>query len=128
MRSTVARGGGEIACEVIDHAPAWEEPAPTVLFHHGVGACGAVWDGWTPTLVNRFRLVRFDLRGHGASPLPPGFEWSLDAAVDDLEAVASAAGADRFHLANRWEAPSRSHSRPGARTACSRSRYRTGRT
>ena len=50
------------------------------------------------TLVNRFRLVRFDLRGHGASPLPTGFEWSLDAAVDDLEAVASAAGADRFHL------------------------------
>lgn len=99
MRGTAARRGGEIAWEVIDHAPAWEEPSPAVLFHHGVGACGAVWDGWTPTLVGRRRLIRFDLRGHGASPLPPGFEWSLDAMVDDLGAVAdAAAGADRFHL------------------------------
>lgn len=98
MRWTVVHGGGEIACEAIDHTPAWEGPPPTVLFHHGVGACGAVWDGWTPALADRFRLVRFDLRGHGASPLPPGFEWSLDSTVDDLGAVADAAGADRFHL------------------------------
>lgn len=98
MRWTVMHGGGEIACEAIDHTPAWEGPAPTVLFHHGVGACGAVWDGWTTALAGRFRLVRFDLRGHGASPLPPGFEWSLDSTVDDLGAVADAAGADRFHL------------------------------
>ena len=69
-----------------------------MIFHHGVASCAAAWDGWTPALVGRYRLVRFDLRGHGASPLPPGFEWSLDATVDDLGAVADAAGADRFHL------------------------------
>ena len=98
MRGSVERGGGAIAYEVIDHAPAWEGPAPTVIFHHGVASCAAAWDGWTPALVGRHRLVRFDLRGHGASPLPPGFEWSLDATVGDLAAVADAAGAERFHL------------------------------
>ena len=94
----VERAGGAIAYEVIDHAPAWESSTPTVLFHHGLGACSACWDGWTPALVGRCRLVRFDVRGHGASPMPPGFEWTLDAMVDDVRAVAAAAGAERFHI------------------------------
>ena len=98
MPGSVKHGDGAIAYEVIDHAPVWDGPAPAVLFHHGVGACGAVWDGWTPALVHRYRLVRFDMRGHGASELPPGFEWSLDSMAGDLGAVADAAGADRFHL------------------------------
>ena len=38
------------------------------------------------------------MRGHGASPLPAGFRWSLAALVDDLLAVADATGAERFHL------------------------------
>ena len=94
----VERAGGAIEYEVIDRAAAWESPAPAVLFHHGLGACSACWDGWTPALVARNRLVRFDMRGHGASPVPPGFDWSLDAMVDDVQAVADAAGAERFHL------------------------------
>ena len=98
MPEALEHGGGAIAFEVLDHVPAWEAPARAVVFHHGVGACGAVWDGWTPALAHRFRLVRFDMRGHGASDLPSGFEWSLDAMVDDLRAVADAAGAARFHL------------------------------
>ena len=34
----------------------------------------------------------------GRARFPPQFEWSLDSTVDDLGAVADAAGADRFHL------------------------------
>ena len=94
----VERAGGAIAWQVINHPAAWEAPAQTVLFHHGLGACSAVWDGWTPALVGRYRLVRFDMRGHGASALPPKFQWSLDAMVDDVRAVADAAGAERLHL------------------------------
>ena len=95
---TVERAGGAISYEVIDHVPAWESSTPTVLFHHGLGTCSACWDGWTPALVGRCRLVRFDMRGHGASPVPPGFEWSVEAMVDDVGAVADAAGVERFHL------------------------------
>ena len=95
---SVERAGGVLSYEVIDHVPAWEPPASTVLFHHGLGACSACWDGWTTALIGRYRLVRFDMRGHGGSPVPPGFEWSLDAMVDDVEAVADAAGAERFHI------------------------------
>ena len=94
----VERAGGAIAFEVIDHVPPWLAPARTMLFHHGLGARSACWDGWTPALIGRNRLVRFDMRGHGASPLPAGFRWSLSALVDDVRAVADAAGAERFHL------------------------------
>ena len=96
--NSVSRAGGAIAFDVIDHVAPWLSPAPTVLFHHGLGARSACWDGWTPALAGRHRLVRFDMRGHGASPLPAGFRWSLSALVDDLLAVADAAGAERFHL------------------------------
>ena len=94
----VERAGGAIAFEVVDHVPPWLTPARTVLFHHGLGTRSACWDGWTPALAGRHRLVRFDMRGHGASPLPAGFRWSLSALVDDLLAVADASETERFHL------------------------------
>ena len=94
----VERAGGSIVFEVIDHVPPWTSPVSTVLFHHGLGARSACWDGWTPALAGRHRLVRFDMRGHGESPLPAGFRWSLSALVDDVRAVADAAGAECFHL------------------------------
>ena len=94
----VERAGGAIAFEVIDHVPPWLYPAPTVLFHHGIGARSACWDGWTPALAGRHRLVRFDMRGHGESPLPAGFRWSLSALVDDVLAVADATDTECFHL------------------------------
>ena len=94
----VERAGGAIAFDVIDHVPPWLAPARTMLFHHGLGARSACWDGWTPALAGRQRLVRFDMRGHGASPLPAGFRWSLAALVDDVRAVADAVEAERFHL------------------------------
>lgn len=98
ISQTVERAGGAIAFEIIDHVPPWLPLAPTVLFHHGIGARSACWDGWTPTLIGRHRLVRFDMRGHGASPLPAGFRLSLSALVDDVLAVADATDTDRFHL------------------------------
>ena len=94
----VERAGGAIAFEVIDHVPPWLSPAPTVLFHHGIGARSTCWDGWTPALACRHRLVRFDMRGHGASSLPAGFRLSLSALIDDALAVADATDTDRFHL------------------------------
>ena len=98
MRDRSSASGARSPFEVIDHVPPWLTPARTVLFHHGLGTRSACWDGWTPALGGRHRLVRFDMRGHGASPLPAGFRWSLAALVDDLLEVADATGAERFHL------------------------------
>src|SRR5690606_2375422 len=43
-------------------------------------------------------VVRYDMRGHGASDAPRG-EYSLDMLTDDLEAVIRAAGLQRLHYA-----------------------------
>jgi pimeloyl-ACP methyl ester carboxylesterase/DNA-binding winged helix-turn-helix (wHTH) protein len=56
-----------------------------------------VWRHWLAELSRRFRLVRYDERGCGLSDWDIG-RFSFDDWVDDLEAVADAAGLDRFPL------------------------------
>jgi pimeloyl-ACP methyl ester carboxylesterase len=93
------RPGGSLHFEVIDATAPWAAAAPLVVFHHGIGATADVWADWLPALVDRYRIARFDTLGFGRSSVPgPGFRWSLDGLVDDVLAVARAAGADRFHL------------------------------
>jgi pimeloyl-ACP methyl ester carboxylesterase len=85
--------------DVVDLTSPWLADAETVLFHHGLGATSGTWAGWIPLLVDRYRLVFFDMRGHGRSSHPePDAPLSLDRLVDDLLAVADAAGARKFHL------------------------------
>jgi pimeloyl-ACP methyl ester carboxylesterase len=90
--------GADLAYTVTELTPPWATHGETILFHHGVGASAETWASWLPGLADRYRLVCFDLRGHGGSPLPPGFHWSVDDLAGDLIAVADAAGAERFHL------------------------------
>lgn len=90
---------GRLHFETFDAAAPWSGPAETVLFHHGIGASAGIWAGWLPSLLDRYRAVTFEMRGYGRSHVPPpGFAWSLGLLVDDLFAVADAAGAERFHL------------------------------
>jgi pimeloyl-ACP methyl ester carboxylesterase/DNA-binding winged helix-turn-helix (wHTH) protein len=56
-----------------------------------------VWRHWLAELSRRFRLVRYDERGCGLSDWDIG-RFSFDDWVDDLEAVADAAGLERFPL------------------------------
>lgn len=90
---------GKIHYEVIEHAAPWVEEPETVVFHHGIGASAGIWARWLPELVDRYRVVLFDMRGYGRSHIPPaGAKWTLDLLVEDLLAVGRAAGADRLHL------------------------------
>lgn len=90
---------GNLHYEVCDLTPPWIEEPQTVLFHHGVAAHPAVWSAWLPAITDKYRVVRFDLRGHGRSVIPnSGYQWSFAGLVDDLCRVADAAGAERFHL------------------------------
>lgn len=56
--------------------------APVVLLHPGIGD-SRVWDLILPRLAARYRLIRYDARGHGASP-PATAPYTL---LDDLIAV-----------------------------------------
>jgi pimeloyl-ACP methyl ester carboxylesterase len=89
---------GSLYYEVVDQVAPWQATGETIVFHHGIGSCAEIWRGWWPALIGSYRLVSFDMRGSGRSLPGPGFEWSLDALVDDVFAVADAAGLQRFHL------------------------------
>lgn len=88
---------GRLHYEVIDYPGPWQRDRETILFHHGIGGSAGLWMGWLPALVDRYRIVLWDMRGSGRS-VAQGFPWSLDLLVSDVFSVADAAGAARFHL------------------------------
>ncbi|MEC9186161.1 MAG: alpha/beta hydrolase [Pseudomonadota bacterium] len=96
---TIETSAGPLAYDVTDLSPNWREPQETILFHHGVGIDMDIWSDWLPVLATEFRCVRFDMRGCGRSSIPQtDQQWTMDAMMADLLAVADAAEADRFHL------------------------------
>lgn len=61
---------------------------PTVLLTHGYSATGRMWDGQVETLRDRYRVIVWDMRGHGASDYPEQLEaYSERATVDDMAAL-----------------------------------------
>ena len=48
------------------------EDAPVVVLSNSLGTTLGLWDGQLPALRERFRLLRYDIRGHGGSSTPPG--------------------------------------------------------
>ena len=98
-RSRVVPYAGKIHYEVIDLAAPWERTGETIIFHHGIGASAGIWQEWLPELIDRYRIVRLDMRGYGRSHIPaPGDKWSPEVFVEDLLAVADAVGPQRPHL------------------------------
>jgi pimeloyl-ACP methyl ester carboxylesterase len=90
---------GRIHYEVIAHPAPWVREPETIVFHHGIGASAGIWMGWLPALIDRYRIVVFDMRGYGRSAIPPaGARWTLDRLVDDLLAVTRAVGSHPPHV------------------------------
>ena len=70
-----------------------DEAAPPLLLLHGILGCAETWDWMVPRLVDRFRVLRLDFRGHGDSDRAPG-EYQEESYVSDAIAVCEqAAGA-----------------------------------
>ena len=88
---------GALHYEIVDHVAPWNSARETILFHHGIGGSSGMWAGWLPKLIDRYRIVRWDMRGSGRSACE-GFPWSLDVLVSDVFAIADAVGLERFHL------------------------------
>lgn len=95
----VQASGCTLQYELLDATVPWLEHAETIVFYHGLGANSGIWRAWAPMLADRYRMLTFDMRGHGQSSHPAdGAPLSLDIMLDDLFAVADAAGVQRFHL------------------------------
>jgi non-heme chloroperoxidase len=94
---TVTGGGG-----VRLHVREWgNADGPPILFIHGWSQNHLCWDKqYESALRDEFRLVAFDLRGHGMSEAPPGPEPYTDDRgwADDLAAVIDRLGLERAVL------------------------------
>lgn len=72
---------------------------PPVLFVHGAGMDHTMFAAQAQALTGAgFRVLRVDLRGHGASSLDEGTRFSARAALDDIEAVLVECQVDRAIL------------------------------
>jgi 3-oxoadipate enol-lactonase len=48
------------------------EDAPVLVLGSSLGTTGAMWDDQLAAFSERLRVLRYDTRGHGGSPAPPG--------------------------------------------------------
>jgi pimeloyl-ACP methyl ester carboxylesterase len=88
VRTTeIASGDARLVCDEAGVG------SPVVLVHAGI-ADVRMWDPLMPALTEEHRVIRYDLRGYGRSPLPHG-DFSH---VDDLAAVVTALTAEPVHL------------------------------
>ncbi|MEL0018861.1 MAG: alpha/beta hydrolase [Rickettsiales bacterium] len=84
--ATLTSGGVEIYYE--DHGA-----GPAVLLSHGYSATSQMWRGQVDTFKDRYRIIVWDMRGHGNSDYPddPSL-YSKAHTVADMAAVLDACG------------------------------------
>lgn len=68
---------------------------PVLMLAHSLGQDHSMWDAQVADLSNHFRVLRYDIRGHGASQATPG-EYRLEQLGADALALADALRIDRF--------------------------------
>ena len=68
---------------------------PAVVLGPSLGTRLAMWDRLADELSDRYRVIRYDTRGHGASPVTPG-PYSTDVLTEDVVALADSLGLERF--------------------------------
>jgi 3-oxoadipate enol-lactonase len=70
---------------------------PVVVLSNSLGSTHRMWDAQLADLEERFRVVRYDTRGHGGSPVPLG-PYMIDDLVDDLIALLDRLEVERTHI------------------------------
>lgn len=68
---------------------------PVLVLSNSLGTDSGMWDRQVASLLHRFRVLRFDTRGHGATEVTAG-DYSIDLLGRDLLALADALDIDRF--------------------------------
>ncbi len=79
----------------LNHRIEGPEDAPVLVTANSLGTTLAMWDAQVPAFRERFRLVRYDHRGQGGSPVPPG-PYTMDDLGGDVLALMGRLGIERF--------------------------------
>jgi 3-oxoadipate enol-lactonase len=73
------------------------EDAPVLMLSNSLGTSLAMWQPQVAAFAARFRLLRYDTRGHGASDVPP-CPYTIDEIGRDALALLDALGLARVHF------------------------------
>jgi 3-oxoadipate enol-lactonase / 4-carboxymuconolactone decarboxylase len=71
------------------------DDAPVLVLSHSLGQDHGMWDPQMTALTRHFRVLRYDLRGHGASEVTPG-DYRIEQLGEDVLALADALSIERF--------------------------------
>ncbi len=70
---------------------------PVLLLSNSLSSDLSMWDDQVPTWFQRFRVVRYDQRGHGGSTVPAG-PYSMDQLGGDAIGIMDALGVEKAHF------------------------------
>jgi len=73
------------------------EDQPVLMLSNSIGTTLHMWDGQIEELSKRFRILRYDIRGHGSSDAPAG-AYSLDRMGRDVIELLDALVISRVHF------------------------------
>ncbi len=74
-----------------------KQAAPVVMLSHSLGSSLAMWSPQLTMLQSRYRVLRYDLRGHGDSDATDG-AYSLEQLADDAVGLLNALKIDQVHF------------------------------
>lgn len=75
-----------------------EGSGPWLTMSHSLACDLHMWDPQMPVLTRKFKVLRFDTRGHGQSSAPAG-EYTLDQLADDVKGLLDSLGIRQTHWA-----------------------------
>lgn len=73
------------------------EDGPCVMLCNGIMSNFSMWDRQVPALADRYRVLRFDNRGHGGTELTPP-PYAMETLAADACGLLDALGIDRVHF------------------------------
>jgi 3-oxoadipate enol-lactonase len=85
----IKTNGIEINCLI-------EGDGPWVVMSHSLACNISMWDGQAQLLSQKFKVLRFDTRGHGLSDAPAG-PYTLEQMADDVHGLFAALGIRQAH-------------------------------
>ena len=82
----------------VPHRVDGPEDAPVLVLSNSLGSTSDMWDPQVPALTERFRVVRYEIRGHDAAPTPDG-PYAIADLGGDVLALLDRLGLERVHFA-----------------------------
>ncbi len=83
---------------LLHHVINGDADAPVLVLGPSLGTDLGIFDAQVAALADRYRVIRYDLWGHGGSPVVPG-PYSMAGLASDVLELLDALGVDRFHYA-----------------------------